>query len=262
MSDYALVATKPDPSDPQSPLIGLENSFEGYPLRFAVRPGRREHYINSDDVESGIGSDMKMNIQSLVRRLRFVGQVRESDGVVRTRHLLTLEDFFTICQLNPSPRMDNFRSRVSAILTEIHHTGRYESPSTRVAPPPAEWENDPIIAMRKQQLALEHKVKQVEDSTRTILDTVKGHHHWYALAPWAQKVAGISLSEAEARREAETWLVPRCLENGINPRDHKVHSSKYYQVNSYPEHILWDWAEDYSRRNPQSGFRGRPSSSS
>jgi hypothetical protein len=248
----------------------FQSMFEGYPLRIAHRDGK--DFILRDDFVKGIGDDMTGSMRAFANRLAFKDQVM-IDGLPREEALLTLDDFHRICQIHPSKRLDGFRDRVARILSEIHYTGRYNGPPPAEANLPAQQlPDDPILmmirqaeAMRLKQLETEKvatEAKQAAQAAETKAqmahDMITGYHGWFTLGTWAPKVAGISLSEAEARCEAQDWLVPKCKERGISRQ--YASSPKYVSVRVYPEALLWEWAEDYARRHPECGFKGRRAS--
>lgn len=262
-----------DSGDMRPILRTTTEDFYGKPVRIVFPPGDEPRMCVADAINA-LGPE-SFPQDRLIGFYHGYGQefLVGSNGSAELVRMAIRRDIINLILQSHSPKLERFREWASRVLTDVIQQGYHVDPRLAgAASLTPDMVNDPIIAMRVKQLELEGEVHQLRiennatratavaarDASQLILDQVRGHHDWYALAPWARKKAGISLSEQMASYEATHYLKPLCLQHGIDPSEFKVHHTKYVDINSYPEWALWEWAEGYAQRHPNCGYRGRP----
>jgi prophage antirepressor-like protein len=250
MSDYMLASgPQRDPSAHQL----YEKDFLGRRIRVAI-PDGGEPKLLFDDVIEVLGPDsFGPNLSGLYRRTGIDIQVAASDGLVWVK-ALTERDLIHVMLLTTNPAGDQFRSWAVDVLHAVQRTGRYGPPENVPAPYP----DDPIIAMRIQQLeaerrlsAIERRAESIEQKTDTIkqlaqasFDASRNKTEYYALLAWCnlhRRQFPVSILNREG-----TTLSGHCRQMGILLGH--VHDERYGKVNTYPRHVLEEWWPRFLRR--------------
>lgn len=178
--------------------------FFGTQVRIILPPGDEARMCVSDAINA-VGAEFFPPKQLAGFYVRFGKEffVRSNGSVERLR-MATREDIFKLLMHCHSPKLAAFRDWASKVLTDVIRKGYHVDPHFNgSAPLPPDLANDPIIAIRVQQIEMEKAILAVDAkaeaakseaakavrNTALVLDQVKGRHGWYALAPWADKPA-------------------------------------------------------------------------